>query len=375
MKPSLNKNSSDNSLYSQSIFSVLKWASIGFFAAFIISFILSFEYCKQKSNQCIGIPQTEIKIPNNVFGSLLGSMAGATLSFIAFSELEKIKEKKALKPKIKAYFIPDLDNEEKESYVDFNENHKIYINKKSIFIGEAFWVRVRVENIGPVAAKQCRAYLTKISKYEYEEEDKGSNTFNPDLNYVGGEENFENNGKFNVGKLTKTSQLSNSMPLRWAYERRLEDYFILGSGINFPSNSSYFADVFVIYNPALNKSSDNPNEFKQWFLKLSTKPEAVNHSKVFSIEENGNVLYKFDIEVYADECEKSSLSIILEHFAKSDPSKVRFSCLDESNSIQKKSRDGKTTHHSSNLPNYLEPKIPSELEALDEIRENIYDEI
>ncbi len=304
-------------------------------------------------------------------------MTGAVLSFIAFSELEKIKDEKeeqknkGRKPKIKAYFIDNLDKEEQENYIDCSENHKIYIKDKLISIGKTVWVRIKVENIGNVAAKQCRAYLTKIRKYEYD--DKELKTFKPDPNYVGGKQDFESaaDNKFIVDELTEVSEFSNSMPLRWAYERRLEDYYMLGSGINFPSNSSYFADVFVMYNPRLNKPPDNPNGAKPWFLKLSTKPEAARHANLFSIKKTDYILYKFDIEVYADECEKSSLSIILEHYAKAD--EVRFSCLDKDNLIQQ--RDKKTAHYRQKLPEDIEIKIPNSLGTLDEIQEDIYDEL
>jgi hypothetical protein len=206
--------------------------------------------------------------------------------------------------------VPGLKHQEKRhQYLDEQTDHNLIIDQQlglPMEIGNACWVRVKITNNGEVVAKECRAYLQSVSK---------TTSFS---------EGWKNIPEF-----------SNSLPLRWAYERHqnFNIYPTFGSGIKLPSKSSYFADVFTIYNPELNLKSKP----ESWFLKLTTIPESRNHYTVFEIEKSSAIMYKFDIEVYADdykrENENSRLSIILTHDQSSGSAKLR--CLCEKNKNDK----------------------------------------
>jgi hypothetical protein len=279
---------------------------------------LSKTYCSSNPTKCVGIEQPEFRLPDNVFASLVGSIMGASASFIGFYLLEKIKKTQLPKPDISVSFlsidqsITDSEDIEYELGQFINtpfEDYCVYLPEEGegYNIGRPYWVRVKVTNNGNLVAKQCRAYLVKISRFE------GVFSDNP-----------------NKVKWNKINKLSNSLPLFWAYER-LADYFIIGSGVNFPSKSSYFADVFVLHNPTLNLNNIT-NGSKNWFIKLKTKPNPEHHWNMCEIDKSKDVSYKFDIEVYADECSTSRVSIVLQHRKSQD--EVCFYCLDESGVVQ-----------------------------------------
>jgi hypothetical protein len=288
--------------------------SIGVLIIFFAVSQFSKPYCLNNSTKCIGIERTDFKLPDNVFASLVGSIMGASASFLGFYVSDKIKKYQLPKPDISVSFLtidPSIIDSEDIKYelgqfinTPF-EDYCVYLPDEGYNIGQPYWVRVKVVNNGNLVAKQCRAYLTKISRFE------GAFSDNP-----------------NKVKWSKINQFSNSLPLFWAYER-LEDYFIIGSGINFPSKSSYFADVFVLYNPILNTMIDGS---ENWFIKLKTKPNPEHHWNICEIDKSKNVSYKFDIEVYADECSTSRVSIVLQH--EEPQASVCFYSLDESGTIQ-----------------------------------------
>jgi hypothetical protein len=292
----------------------LAWI-IGVSTIFFVVSQFSKSYCLNNP-KCIGIERTEFKLPDNVFASLVGSIMGASASFVGFYLLEKIKKNQLPKPDISVSFltidssITDPEDIEYEIGQFINtpfEDYCIYLPEEGYNIGRPYWVRVKVINNGNLVAKQCRAYLTKISRFE------GIFSDNP-----------------KKIKWNKINKFSNSLPLFWAYER-LTDYFIIGSGINFPSKSSYFADVLVLYNPNLNLDT-MMNRSKNWFIKLKTKPNPEHHWNICEIDISKNVSYKFDVEVYADECSTSKVSIVLQH--RESQKKVCFYSLDETGIIQ-----------------------------------------
>jgi hypothetical protein len=333
------------------------------------------EYCLANPLQCVG-KGINYEIPSNVFSSILGSITGASFSFVAFiiidlirnyredknqkisqdredaseaqrREIEKNRENR-FKPNIKSYFMDSDNIDAQKQFIDEYSNHKIQTKtKKSYDIGKTFWARIKIVNEGNIVANQCRAYLTKVSKADV--------LFSSNKNII----NWNN-----------ISEFSNSMPLLWAYEKQ-SDYFIVGSGINLPSNASYFADIIVIYNPALNILENN----ECIYLKIKTKPHPPQHFHICKIDRKANISYKFDIEVYANECDTSKLSFVVEHQRQS--SELLFYCLDESGQKQVN-----VNQKSIDLPENQQIKVFSKecengsyLNITNEEKEEIYDEL
>lgn len=269
--------------------SLKKWIPLAvlFIALAFALPVLTKKYCSQsssKSDECIGIVGI-YQIPGNIFSAFIGSMTGAVFSFVAFLLIGKIDRDSRPKPSLKGYFYePAGDGTEptKEEFLCQSKQFKVHTEDRKIYkIGTAFWVRIKIVNEGDIVAKNCRAYLTKV-------------TSRP----------------LNGNKWENIADFSNSMPLLWAYEDHKSN-FIVGSGINLQSGASYFADVLVGYNPKLILDSDSDGSGCQWFFKIKSIPHPDAHRKICEISKK-HVEYKFDIEVYADECDKSKISIVME---------------------------------------------------------------
>ncbi len=226
-------------------------------------------------------------MPNVAPSQYLGSFIGAYLTFTTFYLLEVIKKKTEPKPKLEISF----NKEDKNELIVCSDPHYIFVptTQKNIKFGKANYLRVKVTNIGDKLAHGCRGYLKTIKKKE-------SDSSPPE----------------------KLGKSEGSMRLLWAYEQK-GDYRSTSTE-QIPSGASEYLDILVSYDNALkpenleylNKSDKSNKEV--WFLKLKTQPQPLKYADFLKVRKDSNIEYELTIEVYADECDPSSICLTLKHY-------------------------------------------------------------
>ena len=222
-------------------------------------------------------------MPNVAPSQYLGSFIGAYLTFTTFYLLEVIKKKTEPKPKLEISF----NKEDKNELIVCSDPHYIFVptTQKNIKFGKANYLRVKVTNIGDKLAHGCRGYLKTIKKKE-------SDSSPPE----------------------KLGKSEGSMRLLWAYEQK-GDYRSTSTE-QIPSGASEYLDILVSYDNALKPEhldeSDKSNQ-DVWFLKLKTQPQPLKYADFLKVRKDSNIEYELTIEVYADECDPSSICLTLKH--------------------------------------------------------------
>ncbi len=221
-------------------------------------------------------------MPNDAPSRYLGSFIGAYLTFTTFYLLEVIKKKIEPKPKLEISF----NKEDKKELIVRSKPHYIFVptTQKNIKFGKANYLRVKVTNIGDKLAHGCRGYLKTIKVKESDSSPK------------------------------KRINSEGSMRLLWAYEQK-GDYRSTSTE-QIPSGASEYLDILVSYDNALKPEhldeSDKSNQ-DVWFLKLKTQPQPLKYADFLKVSKNSDIEYELTIEVYADECDPSSICLTLKH--------------------------------------------------------------
>ncbi len=220
-----------------------------------------------------------ISVPNDTPTQYLASFIGAFLTFTTFYSLEVIKEGTKPKPKLEVSF----NENDKEELIVRSAPHMIFVPREqnnNVEVGEAYYLRVKVTNIGNKIASGCSGYLKTIKRKEKD------------------------------GSFQKLEKYDSPMRLLWPYERK-EDYRS-NSVEQIPSGASEYLDILVSYDNSL-KFGNLTKEKESWFLKLKTQPQPRKHVDLLRIDRRSEIQYELTIEVYADGCDSSSVCLILKH--------------------------------------------------------------
>ena len=219
-------------------------------------------------------------MPNVAPSQYLGSFIGAYLTFTTFYLLEVIKKKTEPKPKLEISF----NKEDEKELIVCSDPHYIFVptTQKNIKFGKANYLRVKVTNIGDKLAHGCSGYLKTIKV-------KKSDSSRPE-------------------KLIKSE---GSMRLLWAYEQK-GDYRSTRTE-QIPSGASEYLDILVSYDNALKPEHLDESDKEVWFLKLKTQPQPLKYADFLRVSKNSYIEYELTIEVYADECDPSSICLTLKH--------------------------------------------------------------
>jgi hypothetical protein len=259
----------------------LLWIGIPLFISFALLLFLVFSfnsYCRNNINKCVNIGS--ISVPNDTPSQYLGSFIGAYLTFTTFYLLEVIKKRTEPKPKLEISFNKEDENE----LIVRSEPHYIFVptTQQHIKFGNAYYLRVKVTNVGDKIASGCSGYLKTI--------------------------NIINNGSSQ-----KPKGFDGSMRLLWPYERKVD--YRSNDTEQIPSGASEYLDILVSYDNALKPETLDPS-YKQenvQLLKLKTQPQPLKSADLLRIDRNSATKYELTIEVYADGCDPSSICLTLEH--------------------------------------------------------------
>lgn len=251
---------------------------IPLFISFILLLFSVFSlnsYCIKNTNTCVNIGL--ISLPDSFPSQYLGSFIGVWLTFTSIYLWEVIKKKTEPKPKLEVSFR----KEDEEELIVRSEPHYIFDPKtqQHIKFGKAYYLRVKVKNIGDNLASGCSGYLKNI----------------------------------NDGSSRKPKSFDGPMRLLWPYEQKVD--YRSNSTEKIPAGASEYLDILVSYDNAL-KPEGLDQLCKQenvWLLKLKTQPQPPKFADLLKIDRDSAIEYKLTIEVYADGCDPASICLTLKH--------------------------------------------------------------
>jgi hypothetical protein len=262
--------------------------------------------CRLKPSDCVELEMplvdipvmSALEIPSGVYGSLVGSAAGAFFTFTAFNLLEKLKERREPRPSLVASFKPETTtsgNPYSSTIVECPSHVQLipYGNSKypaKVDVGCATYVCAKVTNEGDVACHNARAFLTSI--------EKESSSSTPE------HQAWE-----------KLSGYRENMELLWSHEKK-EGEFIDGQGIIMPSGSSKYFDLFVAYDNYFSPAAEDLSgaEGKDtWFLKLKTVRQPPSHDLLLRVDKSTKIKWRFTIDIFGDMAEPSRIVLIVAH--------------------------------------------------------------
>lgn len=260
--------------------------------------------CRIKPSDCVelemplvDIPRiSALQIPSGVYGSLVGSAAGAFFTFTAFNLLEKLKERREPRPSLVASFKPETTSSGKP-YSNTIVECASHIQQipygaskypAKVNVGCATYVCAKVTNVGDVACYNARAFLTSIEK------ESASSTPERQI-------------------WEKLTGYRENMELLWSHEKKGGE-FIDGQGIIMPSGSSKYFDLFVAYDnyfsPTVEGVSDRE---KTWYLKLKTVRQPPSHDILLRVDKSSRIKWRFTIDIFGDMAEPSRIVLIVGH--------------------------------------------------------------
>jgi hypothetical protein len=232
-------------------------------------------YCSKNRGKCFNIGF--ISVPNDTPTQYFSSFIGAFFTFTTIYLLEVIKKAADPKPKLEVSFNKEDENE----LVVRSEPHFIFVprTQQHIKFGKAYYLRVKVTNTGDKLASGCSGYLKVI----------------------------------NDGSSQKPKNFDGSTRLLWPYERKVD--YRSNSPEQIPSGASEYLDILVSYDNSL-KPEILDASCKQeniYLLKLKTQPQPLKSADLLKIDRDLAIEYRLTIEVYADDCDPSSICLTLKH--------------------------------------------------------------